>query len=138
MAVPDILLGWIIFLQFFLESLKYLLHDGSHDRVPVAVKPPQKTIECEVDFWYLVGDGDLDFEVVHWATPPDVLIDIKDGCSPFFMPDQSLSRNFRTTSNNCRFNLRLQKLGFVADRPPPSSVFEQITLMAAEESREYF
>jgi len=30
------------------------------------------------------------------------------------------------------------KLGFMADRPPPSSVFEQVALMAAEESREYF
>jgi hypothetical protein len=30
------------------------------------------------------------------------------------------------------------KLTFVADRPPPSHVFEQVVLMAAEESGEYF
>ena len=31
------------------------------------------------------------------------------------------------------------KLGFVAAKPPPSHVFEQVALMAAEEeSREYF
>jgi hypothetical protein len=30
------------------------------------------------------------------------------------------------------------KLGFVADRPPPSPVFEQVALPAAEESGEYF
>ena len=30
------------------------------------------------------------------------------------------------------------KLGFVADRPPPSSIFEQVALMAAEERAEYF
>ncbi|MCX6564174.1 MAG: hypothetical protein NTU60_11315, partial [Candidatus Aminicenantes bacterium] len=30
------------------------------------------------------------------------------------------------------------KLGFVADRPPPSSVFEQVALPAAEESGQYF
>jgi hypothetical protein len=29
------------------------------------------------------------------------------------------------------------KLGFVADRPPPSPVFEQVALPAAEESGEY-
>jgi hypothetical protein len=30
------------------------------------------------------------------------------------------------------------KLGFVADRPPPSPVFEQVALPAAEENGEYF
>jgi len=30
------------------------------------------------------------------------------------------------------------KLGFVAAKPPPSHVFEQVALMAAEESGEYF
>jgi len=30
------------------------------------------------------------------------------------------------------------KLGFVAARPPPSHVFEQVALIAAEESGEYF
>ena len=30
------------------------------------------------------------------------------------------------------------KLGFVADRLPPSSIFEQVALMAAEERAEYF
>jgi hypothetical protein len=30
------------------------------------------------------------------------------------------------------------KLTFVADRPPPSRVFEQVALMAAEEPAEYF
>jgi len=29
------------------------------------------------------------------------------------------------------------KLGFVADRPPPSPVFEQVALPAAEERAEY-
>ncbi|HUU38462.1 MAG TPA: hypothetical protein VMW46_09725 [Candidatus Desulfaltia sp.] len=30
------------------------------------------------------------------------------------------------------------KLTFVADKPPPSPVFEQVALMAAEEPAEYF
>jgi len=30
------------------------------------------------------------------------------------------------------------KLGFVAAKPPPSHVFEQVALIAAEESGEYF
>jgi len=30
------------------------------------------------------------------------------------------------------------KLTFVAEKPPPSRVFEQVVLMAAEESAEYF
>jgi len=30
------------------------------------------------------------------------------------------------------------KLRFVADKPPPSHVFEQVALPAAEESGEYF
>jgi len=30
------------------------------------------------------------------------------------------------------------KLTFVAEKPPPSQVFEQVTLMAAEEQAEYF
>jgi len=30
------------------------------------------------------------------------------------------------------------KLTFVADKPPPSHVFEEVALMAAEESAEYF
>jgi len=30
------------------------------------------------------------------------------------------------------------KLTFVADKPPPSRVFEQVALMAAEEPAEYF
>jgi len=30
------------------------------------------------------------------------------------------------------------KLTFVAEKPPPSRVFEQVALMAAEESGEYF
>ena len=30
------------------------------------------------------------------------------------------------------------KLTFVADKPPPSQVFEQVVLMAAEESGDYF
>ena len=30
------------------------------------------------------------------------------------------------------------KLTFVADKPPPSHVFEQVALTAAEESGEYF
>jgi hypothetical protein len=30
------------------------------------------------------------------------------------------------------------KLRFVADNPPPSHVFEQVTLMAAEETGDYF
>ena len=30
------------------------------------------------------------------------------------------------------------KLTFVADRPPPSHVFEQVALMAAEENVDYF
>jgi hypothetical protein len=29
-------------------------------------------------------------------------------------------------------------LTFVAEKPPPSGVFEQVTLMAAEERAEYF
>jgi hypothetical protein len=36
--------------------------------------------------WYLIGDGDLDFEVVHWATPPSVVVNIMEGCSPSFLP----------------------------------------------------
>jgi len=34
-------------------------------------------------------------------------------------------------------NMEHLKLTFVADRPPPSQVFEQLALMAAEESGEY-
>jgi len=30
------------------------------------------------------------------------------------------------------------KLTFVADKPPPSQVFEQVALIAAEESGKYF
>ena len=30
------------------------------------------------------------------------------------------------------------KLAFVAEKPPPSRVFEQVALMAAEERGEYF
>jgi len=30
------------------------------------------------------------------------------------------------------------KLRFVAEKPPPSHVFEQVALMAAEEQAEYF
>jgi hypothetical protein len=30
------------------------------------------------------------------------------------------------------------KLRFVTDRPPPSHVFEQVALMAAEQSADYF
>jgi len=30
------------------------------------------------------------------------------------------------------------KLGFVAAKPPPSHIFEQVALIAAEESGEYF
>ena len=38
----------------------------------------------EIALRYLIGDGDLDFEVVHWATPPSVVVNIMEGCSPFF------------------------------------------------------
>jgi hypothetical protein len=59
----------------------------------------EKTVEREVVFWYLIGDGDLDFEVVHWATPPRFLVEIEVRCSPFFILRQRLSRNFGTSSN---------------------------------------
>jgi len=32
----------------------------------------------------------------------------------------------------------MRKAGFAAAKPPPSHVFEQVALMAAEESGEYF
>jgi len=69
-----------------LQSRQDHAEDGPHDFVPVALQPAQKAVEREVLFWYPVGDGDLDFEVVHWATSP-----IEDwcslgGCSLFFSP----------------------------------------------------
>ena len=67
------------------------LHTGVHPandyfcRPQAAGSNPRKrTLSVRLFFWYLVGDGDLDFEVVHWAPPPSVVENIIEGCSPSF------------------------------------------------------
>ena len=73
--------------------------ESRDDVVPVVLQSTEKTVEREVVFWYLIGDGDLDFEVVHWATPPRFLVKLEVRCSPFFILRQRPSRNFGTSSN---------------------------------------
>jgi len=68
-----------------LQCHEHRRQDGPHDRVPVALEPAKKAVERKPSFWYFVGDGDLDFEVVHWATPPRTFVGIEVGCSPFFI-----------------------------------------------------
>jgi len=84
MAVQDITTRRIIGLGLLFQGFQDPAEDGPHDFIPVVLQSTEKTVDREVVFWYLIGDGDLDFEVVHWATPPSVVVNIMEGCSPFF------------------------------------------------------
>ena len=76
----------VFFFGLLLQGLEKRDKEVPHDLVTVALEPTKQAIELEIVFWYLIGDGDLDFEVVHWATPPSVVVNIMEGCSPSFLP----------------------------------------------------
>jgi hypothetical protein len=95
--IPYIAIPRIVFPGLHLEDFKDIHCNRSHDRILVKRQASQKAIECKVDFWYFIGDGDLDFEVVHWATPLEFVVVFSVGCSPFFILVQPPSRNFRSS-----------------------------------------
>jgi len=84
--VADAAAPAVFFFGLLLQGLEKRDEEVPHDLVTVALEPAQKAVEREIALWYLIGDGDLDFEVVHWATPPSVVVNIMEGCSPSFLP----------------------------------------------------
>ena len=86
MAVQDITTRGIIGVGLLFQGLQDAAEHCSYDLIPVALQAAQKAVDREVVFWYSIGDGDLDFEVIYWATPLDFVVDIMEGCSLFFSP----------------------------------------------------
>jgi len=85
MPVADVSLPTVLLLSLFLQGLENSCQQIPHDLVPVALEPPQKTVECEVVFWYPIAKGDPDFKVVDRATPSRLDF-VLEGCSPSFLP----------------------------------------------------
>jgi hypothetical protein len=84
MAIPDES-ARETFQGLLLHSRQNRPQDGPHDLIPVALQAAQQAVERKVLFWYLVSEGDLDFEVFHGATPPVENACSLEGCSPSFL-----------------------------------------------------
>jgi len=84
--VADAAVSGVFLLGLLLQGLQKRDQEVPHDLVTVPIEPPQQAIEREIVFWYPVGEGDLDFEVVHRAAPPRGFESLLEGCSPSFLP----------------------------------------------------
>jgi len=99
----------VFFLGLLFQGQENPDKEVPHNLVSITLKSLQRTVDREFAFWYVMSDGDIDFGVVHWATPRCVAAIIMEGCSPFFLAVKCHHVAFRQapTFNNKGTFLRL-------------------------------